>query len=225
MPTILKAGNSSSGYSMTPGGDGALAIKTGSGAGTTALTVDGSQNTTLAGNLQVAGVTTNMYPLVSGTAQTAPFASPNTSAEFYDIPSWTKRITVIFNEVSLSGTANYLLQVGSLTFATTGYNSGGISVSTTVAGTTNGTGSNTTNGIIAGGYASTAGSTVHGHAVFTNVAGNTWVASGILYVNSANRVATFAGNVALSGVLDRIRVTTTNGTDTFDAGTINIMWE
>jgi hypothetical protein len=61
--------------------------------------------------------------------------------------------------------------------------------------------------------------------VFTNVAGNTWVASGILYVNSANRVATFAGNVVLSGVLDRVRVTTTNGTDTFDAGTINIMWE
>ncbi len=110
MPTILKAGNSSSGYSMTPGGDGALAIKTGSGAGTTALTVDGSQNTTLARTLQVAGVTTNMYPLVQGTSQTAPFTAPNTSAEFTNIPSWAKRITFTLSEVSLSGTSTYLGQ-------------------------------------------------------------------------------------------------------------------
>ena len=34
-----------------------------------------------------------------------------------------------------------------------------------------------------------------------------------------------AGRVTLSGALDRVRVTTVNGTDTFDAGSINILYE
>jgi hypothetical protein len=35
-----------------------------------------------------------------------------------------------------------------------------------------------------------------------------------------------AGNaLALGGVLDRVRLTTVNGTDTFDAGTVNILYE
>lgn len=226
MPTILKAGNSSSGYSMTPGGDGELEIKTGSGAGTTALTIDGSQNTALAGTLQVAGVATNIYPLVQGTAQTAPFASPNTSAEFTTIPSWAKRITVMLSGVSLSGTAFYILQVGSGSFATTGYNSGATSVSTATASTTNGSGAtNITDSISLGGFTNTAASLAYGQVILTNVTGNTWVASGSLYIDGADRVTNAAGNVVLSGTLDRVRISTSNGTDTFDAGTINIMWE
>jgi hypothetical protein len=50
------------------------------------------------------------------------------------------------------------------------------------------------------------------------------VASGVL--KEATTQAQFlAGDVALSGTLDRIRITTVNGTDTFDAGTINVSWE
>jgi hypothetical protein len=33
------------------------------------------------------------------------------------------------------------------------------------------------------------------------------------------------GFVPLSGTLDRVRITTANGTDTFDAGSINILYE
>jgi hypothetical protein len=33
------------------------------------------------------------------------------------------------------------------------------------------------------------------------------------------------GYVALSGALDRVSITTEGGTDTFDAGSINIMYE
>ena len=36
---------------------------------------------------------------------------------------------------------------------------------------------------------------------------------------------TSGGSVTLSGILDRIRITTVNGTDTFDAGSINILYE
>lgn len=34
-----------------------------------------------------------------------------------------------------------------------------------------------------------------------------------------------SGDLLLSGTLDRVRITTANGTDTFDAGTINILYE
>jgi hypothetical protein len=33
------------------------------------------------------------------------------------------------------------------------------------------------------------------------------------------------GNKTLSATLDRVRITTVNGTDTFDAGSINISYE
>jgi hypothetical protein len=41
----------------------------------------------------------------------------------------------------------------------------------------------------------------------------------------ANSAASSAGAVTLSGTLDRVRITTVNGTDTFDAGSINILYE
>lgn len=173
-------------------------------------------------NTQTLVATTGtLAPIVSGTSVTA----SGTSVDFTGIPSWVKRITVMLSGVSLSGTANYIFQVGAGSIATTGYNSGAISVSVSTAGTTNGSGSNTTNSITTNGYTSTAASVAHGHVVFTNISGNTWVASGSLYAEGALRVATFAGNVVLGGTLDRLRVTTTNGTDTFDAGTINILYE
>jgi hypothetical protein len=78
---------------------------------------------------------------------------------------------------------------------------------------------------VTGGYTSTAASVASGHAIFTNISGNTWVATGILYADGAGRMAYFGGNITLSGTLDRVRITTINGTDTFDAGTINIIYE
>jgi hypothetical protein len=55
--------------------------------------------------------------------------------------------------------------------------------------------------------------------------GNTWVSSHTAG-SSANSTTFFGGGqVTLSGVLDRLRVTTVNGTDTFDAGSINILYE
>jgi hypothetical protein len=99
MPTILKAGNASSGYSMTPGGDGELAIKTGSGAGTDALTIDASQNAAFAndvaitGELTVGGLPVAAGPLFaatnSGTSSTSATAAKvtNISVVSYNIGS------------------------------------------------------------------------------------------------------------------------------------------
>lgn len=177
----------------------------------------------------VAGTTTLTLPTITGPvgvliSGTAVATTSGTSIDFTSIPAGVRRITVMFSGVSLSGTSNYLIQVGAGSVATTGYSSGAVSASVSSATTTNGSGA-VTNGISTNGYTSTAASLASGHVLLTNITGNTWVASGILYADNAARIAIYAGNVALGGTLDRVRITTVNGTDTFDAGSINILYE
>jgi hypothetical protein len=155
--------------------------------------------------------------IVSGTSQAS---TSGTSIDFTGIPSWVKRITVILDEVSLSGTANLLFQLGdSGGFETTGYLSA-------TSLTRDGAGIN--------GLASTTGFAVFlavatreasGRIVFENLSGNGWVGSGVFSIFDLSGTVQVAGSKTLSATLDRVRVTTTNGTDTFDAGSINILYE
>ena len=56
--------------------------------------------------------------------------------------------------------------------------------------------------------------------------GNTWVGSTGILSQSTTQTCGGGGNCpALGGALDRVRISTVNGTDTFDAGSINISWE
>ena len=64
-----------------------------------------------------------------------------------------------------------------------------------------------------------------GAIVLTNVTSNTWVAQGVFHMPTYTVGNSAAGAKTLSGTLDRVRITTVNGTDTFDAGTINILYE
>ncbi len=66
---------------------------------------------------------------------------------------------------------------------------------------------------------------MYGALTLTNITSNTWVAQGSLYAPTYGVGCFVAGAKSLSGTLDRIRVTTENGTDTFDAGSVNIMYE
>jgi len=156
--------------------------------------------------------------LQTGTVQAS---TSGTSIAFTGIPSWVKRITMMFNGVSTSGTSNLLLQIGSTTFTTSGYIS--------QAGTINNSGSvgsfSATTGFIVGVYSANT-DTITGTATLVNVTGNTWVFSGIHYRNANGNAGFSAGTaISLSGVLDRVNITTANGTDTFDAGSINIIYE
>ena len=153
------------------------------------------------------------------TSGTAVASTSGTSIDFTSIPSWVKRITVMFSGVSLSGSSHPLVQIGAGSVTTTGYIS-----------TSNGT--NQANGT--GGISSTAGfcvrtpagagGTLSGHLIITTLGSNAWVSS-----HTAKDATTEAvwggGDVTLSGTLDRVRITTVNGTDTFDAGSINILYE
>jgi hypothetical protein len=173
--------------------------------------------------VNLANVGSNANPngtlIISGTAVAS---TSGTSIDFTSIPSWVKRITVMLDSVSLNGSANPVVQIGdSGGVETTGYTSILTSVTTT---------NNTTRGTIATAYFQlqfngSASFTQTGSIVLQNINGNTWIASGLFYAVGGVACDAAAGGKTLSGVLDRIRVTTTNGTDTFDAGTINILYE
>jgi hypothetical protein len=157
--------------------------------------------------------------IVSGTAVTAATGSP-TSIDFTSIPSWAKRITVMFSGVSTSGTSAYLIQLGDAGgVETTGYTSSASRISATVLS------QNSTAGFILLGGAATAASTYSASYSISLLSTNLWCLQGTMSdtVNTTTQIA--AGSKTLSDTLTQVRITTVNGTDTFDAGTINILYE
>lgn len=137
----------------------------------------------------------------------------------YTIPSWVKRITVMFSGVSTNGSSLILVRFGTSSGITTsGYTSSFGAIDS--AGTT-GAGSSTAGFCVAAGGA---GSLLRGQYVFTNITGNEWVGSFSMLYGSANQ-SYGGGAISLSGVLTTIRLTTANGIDTFDAGNVNILYE
>jgi len=162
----------------------------------------------------IAGTPTGVGVLTSGTAVSA----SGTSIDFTSIPSWVKRITVMFNGVSTSSTSNLQIQIGSGSIATTGY-----VAQATAAGTGVGTVSSTTGFILT--QSTSATDAVSGNIQITLQTGSSYISTGILNKAGATALCFNAGLINLAGTLDRVRITTVNGTDTFDAGNINIMYE
>lgn len=155
------------------------------------------------------------------TRMTAQNSTSGTSVPFSSIPSWAKKITIAFNGVSTSGTSIIQVQLGTGGAATTsGYSAmcGGTGVT---SNTTGSSGAFTT-GVPVDGFTPAASYTRTGVLTFANVSGNIWVGSGVIYGLNINYTG---GGVTLAGVLDYLRITTVNGTDTFDAGSVNVMYE
>jgi hypothetical protein len=156
---------------------------------------------------------------VLGTVATT---TSGTEHDFTGIPAGTRKITMGLAGVSTDGTTPLLVQIGdSGGFETTGYNSSGCSAS-------DGASWNVT--VDTTGFrlqdSSVAASTLHGELTLTLVdsSTNTWVAK----YNGARSTAVFdlgAGSKALSGELTQIRLTTVGGAGTFDAGSVNILYE
>jgi hypothetical protein len=183
--------------------------------GSGAIQVGGSDAITITSGLVVSMNGGTPYPLVSGTSVSA----SGTSVNFTDIPSWVKRITVMFSGVSTSGTSSILIQIGySGGIENTGY----ASFVNTFDGSPGGT-------VFTAGFGVNenvnSSSLLSGHLVLTNVSGNIWVESVVMGATGAILCSIGGGTKTLSGTLDRVRITTVNGTDTFDAGSINILYE
>lgn len=173
----------------------------------------------------VAGTYTQTLPMITGTlgtlnSGTAVASTSGTSIDFTSIPANVRRITVMFSGVSTSGTSVPLVQLGAGSVTTSGY----VSSSARLQDSTAVSVANSTAGFVI--PLGNASNVFSGAIQFTNVTGNTWVGQGVL---STALVSPFsmpiAGLIALGGTLDRVRITTTNGTDTFDLGSINILYE
>ena len=179
-------------------------------AGTNTVTVPAGT-----GTVAVQGVSTN---IVSGTAVAS---TSGTAIDFTSIPSWVKRITVMFNGVSTSGTSPTQIQLGAGSVDATSYVANVMSTQAAVS-----TSGGTTGFYLTVSVNVSAATAVQGSFVLTLLGSNTWTGVGSLARDTGNNTMFFsAGSKTLSGTLDRVRITTVNGTDTFDAGSINILWE
>jgi hypothetical protein len=187
------------------------------GTGVTTSTGTGAGVHSVGPSISSAVMTTMASSVItSGTAVSA----SGTAVNFTGIPSWVKRITLMFDNISTSGSASavFLIRIGNASFTTTGY-----------------TGSFCYTGVATGGAASTVGfpmmtqntADIHSGQATINLLSN----SSFKYTFSSTLARTdgivcFGGSaVTLGALLDRVQVTTSNGTDIFDAGTINILYE
>lgn len=198
------------------------------GANSTVLLADSNEATglkwaneaTFKSELNLEADTDFRRPLVLGTEVAT---TSGTTADFTSIPSGVKRITLMLDGVSFSGspTGNLLVQIGdSGGIETTGYSSCA-SVLTTVVST-----SASTAGFIMTSGGPGASIEFSGQIILSleDSTNNTWVASGgIMYTGTPVNYI-FGGKKSLSATLDRIRLTSTTG-ETFDAGAINIQYE
>jgi len=159
--------------------------------------------------------------IVSGTAVAS---TSGTSIDFTGIPSWVKRVTVMFDQVSTNGTSNPIIQLGtSGGIQATNYR--GLAAYVTGAGAQ--TATQITTGFVIWNFNNTAAAVGQGSAIFNilDSATGIWTMQSCTARSDTNWVSYAAGSKTLSGTLDRVRITTVNGTDTFDAGLINILYE
>lgn len=148
--------------------------------------------------------------------QAAVAAASQTSIDFTGVPSWVNRISVILNGLSLSGTAVLMVQLG---------DSGGIETAgySGVAFTPSGSYANHSSGFLLS-QQSVAANLWSGVITLNRISGNIWICAGNISAGT-NYVGIPSGTKEVSATLDRVRVTSSNGTDTIDAGSVNISWE
>lgn len=174
------------------------------------MVIDGSNGLTYPNSA------TNGGYINGGTAVTA----SGTSISFTGIPSWVKRITVMYSSLlKATGTSALAVRIGpSGGVVSSGYlgasmysNGGGAASTQTTAFCIN-------NG-------NSSGDVLHGITVIANLTGNTWVCSSMLAQSNTAYFLFGGGSVTLSGALTQLQLTNLTGTDTFSSGTVNILYE
>jgi len=151
------------------------------------------------------------------TRATAVASTSGTEINFESLPTGIRRITLMLSAVSTNGSSHLTVQLG---------DSGGYETSSYIGKVTDNYGN----------YAAFSegfrivfdiGPThvEHGSLTLENIDGNTWVCTGKMARGDGDNLYYFAGSKSLSGECDRIRLTTATGTPTFDAGTVNIIYE
>jgi hypothetical protein len=149
------------------------------------------------------------------TSGTAVASTSGTSIDFTGLPAWVKKITVMFSGVSTNGSSVVQLQIGAGSVTTSGY-LGAVWVSSSNA--------SMSAGFLTASSAA-AGDTRYLIATIATLGSNIWVYSFSGGYGNGAYTAYGGGGLTLGGTLDRVRITTVNGTDAFDAGSVNIIYE
>lgn len=208
----LRLNGSTSGYTEIDApavaGSNMLVLPTGNGTAGNILGTDGSGNLSWVNGR-----------MVQGTAQNS---TSGTSIDFTGIPSWVKRITVMFRSLSTTGTSIIQIQLGTASgFISTGYLG---AVDTTIGGVSAAV--FTTGLALTRSGAAIAAGSKHGIATFVSMGGNFWSGTQTNGGSETGGSVSIAGcSVDLAATLTQLRITTVNGTDTFDSGSINILYE
>ena len=194
---------------------GTLAVLNG---GTGVTTSTGSGANVLGTSPSISGAVMSTMASSVITSGTAVASTSGTSIDFTGIPSWVKRITVMLSGVSTNGASQFIIQLGdSGGVENSGYLGGASRAATHIAQTTG-----------FGITAATGASSIQQGSVTVSLLNSstfTWTSAGNLWDSYSVESNISAGGKSLSATLDRIRITTVNGTDTFDAGSINILYE
>jgi len=197
--------------------DGTIKLARGNSGATTAdvLTVDASGNvtTTLANGIVTPAKLSQPMTLGTSIATTS-----GTYVELTGIPSWAKKVSVLFNKVGITGASNMLVQLGtSGGIQGNNYEAQGSVVNASVATL------NSTSGFPIRNVESSA--RISGIMTIATLGSNLWVMSGTLTViGGTASVQMVAGSIQLSGVLDRVRINALNA-ENLDEGSVNIIYE
>lgn len=148
-------------------------------------------------------------------------AAGKLAIDFLGIPSWARRVSINLTEVSTDGTSAIVLQAGTVSgVVSSGYDDSAARIMGSTAATVSSGGIGFTIS-----YVSSATNESTGRAVLEHVGSNVWVCSGATTITTQNGITSFAGRVQLGSALDRIRLLTFNGSDQFDSGAVNVLWE
>jgi hypothetical protein len=212
----LRLNGATSGYTEiaapAAAGNNTLSLPTSNGSDGQALVTNGSGTLSFADRGRMVLETAKAYNWNSLTT--------NTSLDFTSIPSWVKRVTVMFNGVSTNGTSLIVVRLGtSGGVVASGYTGAASSVGATVIT------QQWASGFGLRGSTTTAADIYEGHMLLSLIDSSDWISSHTMALSNAPVTLFGAGSVSLGGTLDQVRITTTGGVNTFDAGTINLLLE
>jgi len=211
--------------------DGTIKLARGNSGATTAdiFSVNGSGAITGATisspTITGASITSSTINGGSITSGTAVASTSGTAIDFTGIPSWAKRITVMLQGVSTNGTSGLTLRVGTSSGFVTGAGSYLGASDAQVSGVSP---NNFSTGFNLEDVSESASRVRHAICTLLNISGNNWMYSVLGGASDTTVVSLGCGSISaasLGGVLDRVRITSIVGTDTFDAGSVNIMYE